>query len=158
MLFSAVAAIYSFVFLLCLSAVNAGMFLLVDPRCLPLTPPLQRRRSWRDAKLATSNATLIAFRLCPTLQAPSPPRKPSLQISHRPFPYLSRSRNAKPCCRDAASSQLVDTITQGISDAQSAIGQIALALFSGQQAPAPARDQVATGLEAAIEAAGQLTS
>lgn len=60
--------------------------------------------------------------------------------------------------RDPASSQLMDTINQGISDAQDGISQIASALFTGQQAPAEDRDQVASGLGSAIDAAGSLTS
>ncbi|KAJ3490025.1 hypothetical protein NLI96_g1710 [Meripilus lineatus] len=57
---------------------------------------------------------------------------------------------------DQASSDLMSTVTQGISDAQAGIGKIAQALFTGQQAPAEDRDQVASGLGAAIDAAGSL--
>ncbi|KAL4251058.1 hypothetical protein ABKN59_006219 [Abortiporus biennis] len=59
---------------------------------------------------------------------------------------------------DAAGSQSISTVSDGISSAQSAIGQIAAALLTGQQAPAAARDQVAAGLTQATQALANITS
>lgn len=124
MLFSAVAALYSFVFLLCLSAVNAAPLQLQERQIGNIQCNVNRLQIVSDLAGAKSTAKTLTTDFA----------------------------------SDAASSQVMVTITQGISDAQSAIGQIALALFSGQQAPAAARDQVASGLEAAIGAAASLTS
>lgn len=52
----------------------------------------------------------------------------------------------------------VDTISSGLSSASSAIGNIAAALFTGQQAPASDRDQVAQGLTDATNAVNSISS
>ena len=61
-------------------------------------------------------------------------------------------------CRDQTNSALVSTVNQGLSDASSGIKDIAAALFTGQQAPAASRNQVADGLTSAVDAANSITS
>jgi len=64
----------------------------------------------------------------------------------------------KNFANDAAGSSAIATVSQGISSAQSAIGEIAIALLTGQQAPTAARDQVEAGLTSATEALANLSS
>jgi len=59
---------------------------------------------------------------------------------------------------DTNGSALIATVTQGLNDASSGIGQIATALFTGQTAPAASRDQVEQGLTNAVNAANSITS
>ncbi|TCD66096.1 hypothetical protein EIP91_001748 [Steccherinum ochraceum] len=59
---------------------------------------------------------------------------------------------------DPANAALVSTVSKGLSDASAGIGDIATALFTGQQAPAASRTQVEDGLNSAFTAADSITS
>lgn len=100
----------------------------------------------------------IASRLSPTSLVRRPLRRLLPRHLRRQLNLVSvpASPSNNVIFSDQASSDLMSTVTQGISDAQAGIGKIAQALFTGQQAPAEDRDQVASGLGAAIDAAGSL--
>ncbi|THH19535.1 hypothetical protein EUX98_g8755 [Antrodiella citrinella] len=59
---------------------------------------------------------------------------------------------------DANGSTQIAAVSSGLGNVSSGIDTIAAALFTGQDAPAAARDQVAQGLTAAITAANSITS
>ena len=59
---------------------------------------------------------------------------------------------------DATTAAGVQSVQESVTGAQGAIGVIAKALFTGQTAPASARDQVAGNLTAAHDTLAGLTS
>ncbi|KDR70084.1 hypothetical protein GALMADRAFT_905540 [Galerina marginata CBS 339.88] len=59
---------------------------------------------------------------------------------------------------DSATVAQLQTAAKGISSAQAGVATIATALFTGQQAPAAARQKVQDGLDAATSALGSTAS
>ncbi|CAL1714152.1 unnamed protein product [Somion occarium] len=59
---------------------------------------------------------------------------------------------------DPAGSDSISQVSDGIANAQDGISQIAKSLFTGQQAPADARQQVEDGLTTATTALANITS
>ncbi|KAH8102143.1 hypothetical protein BXZ70DRAFT_55412 [Cristinia sonorae] len=64
----------------------------------------------------------------------------------------------KQLSADANGSSLISTVNDGLNQASSGIGEIAVALFTGQKAPAASRDQVESGLNSAFTAVNSITS
>lgn len=60
--------------------------------------------------------------------------------------------------RDTTGASQISTVSDGLNQASAGITQIATALFTGQAAPAAARDQVEQGLNSAFEAASSIVS
>ncbi|KAF9002755.1 hypothetical protein BDQ17DRAFT_1356756 [Cyathus striatus] len=71
---------------------------------------------------------------------------------------LAVGKLAKAASGDAATTSAVTTAQTGLKSAQAGIGQIALALVTGQDPPASGRQQVQDGLQSAQTALNSINS